>query len=137
MALGYIDKDFIEEGPFRCVFYDIEMDDPAGLSSVRLWLTGGGETYFMAQGQQKTDSDGNIVYVFNGDTLDGRPMDDDGTLRTETVIEDGEEVRRPVSQRLQPDRRYEAEVTFTLGVLDLRSVAARAKILVRRSYALP
>jgi len=140
MAVGYIDKDFIEEGPFGCVFYNIQMDDPAALSDVRLWMTepGSETTYWLADGQQDTDQNGDVVYVFNGDTLEARKMEPDGSLETkmEDVDGDGEDEEIVVTSTLQPQKRYIAEVTFTLGVLDVRAIGARAEIELRKSYAL-
>jgi len=90
MAIGYIDKDFIEEGPFRLVFYDIQMDDPSILENVKLWFSDKKflNTYYMGTGVEKTDSGGNVIYVFNGDTREARKLLANGSLATEKVLND-------------------------------------------------
>jgi len=139
MAIGFIDKDFIEEGPFRAVFYAIQMDAPESLSNVKLWFAypDGSGTYFLADGQQDTDQDGEVVYVFNGNTRSAQKLTSDGSLETKTVTDgQGNESEEPVDSILPPKRKYVAEVTFELDVAAVRAVGARGEILVRKSYSL-
>jgi len=81
--MAFKDKDFIEEGPFRALAYDFQVDDPSVFSNVTLWLSSQSATYWLAQGVQTTDQDGNVVYEFNGDTLAARRLTSDGTLEVE------------------------------------------------------
>jgi len=139
MAVGFIDKDFIEEGPFRAAFYNIQMDDPKSLTNVKLWFAfeDGSGTFFIADGQQDTDPDGETIYVFNGNTRSAQRLMDDGSLETTTVQnEDGSTSEEPVDTALPPETRYVAEVTFQLDVAAVKAVGGRGEVIVRRSYAL-
>jgi hypothetical protein len=140
MSIGFIDKDFIEEGPFRAVFYDIQVDDPSTLSGVKLWMAypDGSATYYMAEAQEELDDEGQTIYVFNGDTQAARLLMPDGSLETE-VLNPGTSTEEVVPKLtvLPTQRKYVAEVTFELDIVSsFRSVGARAEVLVRESHSI-
>jgi len=140
MAVGYIDKDFIEEGPFRAVFYNIALDDSFVLENVKLWLGWEGEVaYYMASGVEGTDADGETIYEFNADTRRARKLMSDGSLETKTVtVEDDEgnetTEERPKYRTLDTERLYIAEVSYTsTAVTAIRSTGAKAELEIRES----
>lgn len=83
-TFGQIDKDFIEEGPFRATFFDIQVDDPKILSDVSLWMVDpdNDDTFFLTTGEQTTLSSGEVVYEFFGNTQRAQKLISDGTLET-------------------------------------------------------
>lgn len=141
MAIGFIDKDFVDEGPFLVRFHSIQILDPAILGNVKLWFSTPNQktTWYMGDGVYKQeDVSGEEFYDFNVDTRRARELMDDGSLATEVVEEENEDTGEmeenevALYNRLRPDRRYDAFVTYTSeAVTDIRAVGARAEILVR------
>lgn len=124
-TFGEVGKDFIDEGPFRAVFGNIEIDSPKSLSNVRLWFTDPDtyDTYYVGKAGQSTDDDGEVIYEFFVNTQNVQRQKSDGTLESSVVA-------------LAADKIYLAEVTYELSILAKKAIGARREVLVRESYSI-
>jgi len=127
MSLGFVDKDFIDEGPNRIVLYDLEID-AALMQNVKIWFSTLDQktTWYLGSAIEKT-IEGEDVFVFNVDTRRAQQLLPDNTLMSTT--ENGQEV--PTYDRLTPNRKYSVITTFTSEIItDIRAVCGRAEITV-------
>ena len=122
-AVGFIDKDAFPEGPFKCRFFQIILDDPSILSNVKLWMgPRGGPAYYLADGIETTEG-GDTFFVFEGDTRRARKQLSDGSL------EGGSS--NPVFTSLKPGSKYLCEVSYSSALLDTsRAVGGRAEVTI-------
>lgn len=125
--VGYVDKDFIEEGPFPITATDLQVEVSL-LESPKLWFAriDGASIWYMTDGLFATDDEGDDIVQFDADTRSATPMRDDGSLAS-------------TKEALTPDTLYEVEVTFSSPAVGggAKFVAGRARIEVRRSYSIP
>jgi hypothetical protein len=136
MSVGYIDKDFIEEGLFKLTVWDWQMNNPESFDTVELFMTpknGRGYTYYLGEAVQDTDPDGKVIYVFNSNTNTANRQLEDGSIET-TTDDKGNEL--PVEYQMPADKLYMTEVAAKLDVLGKGFVAARASITLRKTYAI-
>ena len=134
MAVGFLDKDFVDEGPFLVRFHSIQMLDPQIIANVKLWIATLDQetTWYMGDGIYKEES-GEEFYDFNVDSRRARELFDDGKLASKTTTDsNGNEQTIADYTRLKPDRKYSAFVTYTSEVVtEIRAIGARAEILLR------
>jgi len=136
MAVGYIDKDFIEQGLFKLTVWNWQMNNPESFDTVELFMTpinGQGYTYYLGEAVQDTDPDGEIIYVFNSNSNTANRQLSDGSIEA-TTDDDGNEF--PVEYQMPVDKKYEAEVAAKLDILGKGFVAARGEILLRKTHAI-
>ena len=135
MAIGFVDKDVIEQGPYLDRFSVVVDIDPSIIENVRQYFAtlDNSQHWFMAEGVEKTLADGQVVYDINGDTRNARERFDDGTLATKTVTDDdGNTTTQPKYTSLQPGRKYISYITYTsTAIAELPAVGSRAEVLIR------